>query len=176
MIRVFSYRPEYFNNNGDQGNLEALRHFLKADISYSQIEQADFVLVGDASRAAMREFNAELLALVPFLQARLDNGSPTLIVGSSYEFFAPLLSGVPSLSYGERSSEFRTAESAGIKVKGYRNTELVSPDLFISGAFVMTTMYGPVLAKNPQLLKLVAGSLGLQVQISQRELEWIEKL
>jgi hypothetical protein len=150
MIKVFSYRPEYFNNNGDQGNLEALAHFTKSEISMCGIEEAEFVLFGDASRAAMREFEPELEALVKTLDARLKAGKPTLLVGSCYEFFASRIEGIPSLKLGDRVSEFRGATSSGITVKGYRNSEVVSQDLFISGHFVATTLFGPVLAKNPR--------------------------
>lgn len=176
MIKVFSFQPEYFNNNGDQGNLEAMRHFLRVGTAPVAINEADFVLIGDASRAAMREFEGELMALIPALQKRLDNGLPTLIVGSSYEFFAKMLTGAPKLSYGERASEFRTAHAAGVSVKGYRNSEILDHDLFVSGAFVMTTLFGPVLAKNPQLLDLMATKLGYESKFSSAELEWIEKL
>lgn len=176
MIKVFSFRPEHFNNNGDQGNLEALQHFLRTQTLPASITEADFVLIGDASRAAMREFEAELLQLVPALQRRLDEGLPTLIVGSSYEFYSKLLAGAPRLSYGARASEFRTATSDGISVKGYRNSEIVDGDIFISGAFVMTTLFGPVLAKNPQLLQVMARNFGLEANYSASELEWIGKL
>lgn len=176
MIKVFSFRPEYFNNNGDQGNLEALRHFLRVETVPTGFNEADFVLIGDASRAAMREFEPELTELSSGLQERLNQGLPTLIVGSSYEFYAKLLQGVPRLTRGARASEFRTASSAGVKVKGYRNSEILDQDLFISGAFVMTSFFGPVLAKNPQLLKVVAGKLGYEAHYSPTELEWIEKV
>ena len=176
MIKVFSFRPEFFNNNGDQGNLEAIRHFLNVEIEFSAIDEADFVLIGDASRAAMREFDKELLALTPALQERLDKGLPTLVIGSSYEFYSELLAGTPRLSYGARASEFRTAKFAELTVRGYRNSEVVDQDLFVSGAFVMTTLFGPVLAKNPQLLQLMARNFGCEANFSPLELEWIEKL
>lgn len=176
MIKVFSFRPEYFNNNGDQGNLEALKHYLQVEFQESTIEDADFVLFGDGSRAALREFAGELLASVPYLKARLDSGQPTLLVGATYELLAPHLTGSPALSYTQRASEFREATSAGVKVRGYRNSELDGGDLYIKGAFVMTTLFGPVLAKNLELIELFARSLGITPKISSRELEWISKI
>ena len=176
MIKVFSFRPEYFNNNGDQGNLEALSHFTNQTVELVELETADFALIGDGSRAAIREFTSELEAMVPALQQRLDAGKPTLLVGSAYEFFAPRLSGMPVLKYGKRVSEFREASAGSISVKGYRNTEVIDADLFISGHFVATTMYGPVLAKNIELLKHMAIGLSLEVNVSERQRSWISKL
>lgn len=176
MIKVFSFRPEYFNNNGDQGNLEALSHFTGKSLDLVDIEKAEFALFGDGSRAAIREFGAELEAMVPELQRRLDTKAPTLIVGSAYEFFAPKLSGLPALSYGPRVSEFREANHSSINVKGYRNSEVIDSDLFVSGYFVATTLYGPVLAKNIELLEHMAKGLSLQVNVSERQRSWIAKL
>lgn len=176
MINVFSFHPEYFNNNGDQGNLEALSHFTRCDLNPESIDKADFVLFGDASRAAMRHFDAELDSLMPALQRRIDAGEPTLLVGSCFEFFSEGLHGLPRPVHGERVSEFRSATSDGITAKGYRNSTIVSGDLFIKGSFIGTTLFGPVLAKNIALLERVANSMNLQIEISQAEREWIEKI
>ena len=55
--------PEHFNNNGDQGNIEALSLELKAakveHAAIDKIEEADFVLFGDAGRAAMSHYAHE---------------------------------------------------------------------------------------------------------------------
>lgn len=176
MIRVFSFRPEYFNNNGDQGNLEALSHFTNQTVELVELEKADFALFGDGSRAAIREFTSELEGLVPELQKRLDTGAPTLLVGSAYEFFAPRLSGLPVLKYGKRVSEFRDVSAGSIDVKGYRNTEVIDEDLYVSGHFIATMMYGPVLAKNIGLLDHVAKGLSLEINVSESQQSWISKL
>ena len=176
MTSVFSFRPEYFNNNGDQGNIEALEHFTGSKFTTAEIVGADFVLFGDASRAAMREFHEELETFVSPLEKRLKEGSPTLLVGSSYEFFASRIKSIPNLKFGDRVSEFRTANSSGFEVKGYRNSEVLDIDLFISGMFIGTTLFGPVLAKNLDLAEAVAKTLGLDVSISAEERNWIEKL
>ena len=176
MIRVFSFHPEFFNNNGDQGNLEALAHFTKQSVVMTPMAESDFVLFGDASRAAMRHFADELADMVPELEKRLTEKLPTLIVGSCFEYFSTKISGFPKPLHGDRASEFRTATSDGVEVKGYRNSTLISPDLFVQGAFIGTTLFGPVLAKNPPLLQRVTGALNLKVEISESEREWIEKV
>ena len=176
MTKVFTFQPEYFNNNGDQGNLEALAHFTKQPLDSVGINEAAFVLVGDASRAAMRHFLVELDEILPTLQHRLENSLPTLIIGSSFEYFSGRLSGMPKPVHGERVSEFRTAKSDGVEASGYRNSTLVSQDLFIRGAFVGTTLFGPVLAKSPQLLRRITDALGLSVSMTTQEKEWISKI
>jgi hypothetical protein len=176
VIRVFSFQSEYFNNNGDQGNLEALSHFTKHAIEHVEIAEADFVLIGDASRAAMRHFEKDLDSLTAVLSSRHQAGLPTLIVGSAYEFFLPRLTLSESVSYGKRVSEFRQVVADGINVKGYRNSELQGCDVSISGAFVGTTLFGPVLAKNPELLERFAERLNLEVQMSAQEIDWIAKI
>lgn len=176
MIKVFSFHPEFFNNNGDQGNLEALAHFTKTSVEFKPLAEAEFVLFGDASRAAMRHFAAELEAMVPQLEYRLAEQLPTLLVGSCFEHFSNRINGLPTPLHGDRVSEFRTATSDGLEVRGYRNSTLTSPDLFVQGAFVATTLFGPVLAKNPGLLQRVADALKLKVEISESEQQWIGKI
>jgi hypothetical protein len=176
MISVFSFWPEYFNNNGDQGNLEALSHFTGEELLPAGIDEAQFVLFGDASLAAMREFNDELIALVPALQKRLIEGKPTLLVGSCYEFFAKQIDQMPTPRYGERVSEFREVTVGSLRAKGYRNSTWVAEDLFIADFFIGTTLFGPVLAKNPEVLELVAKGLNLEVSYTDSEREWISKL
>ena len=83
---------------------------------------------------------------------------------------------MPKPVHGERVSEFRTVKSDGVEVSGYRNSTLVSDDLFIRGAFVGTTLFGPVLAKNPQLLSRIADALGVSVSMTTQEKEWISKI
>lgn len=176
MIKVFSFHPEYFNNNGDQGNLDALAHFTKSELLPESIDNAEFVLFGDASRAAMRHYAEDLEALTPKLQKRLDAGEPTLLVGSCFEFFSDCLDGLPKPVHVERVSEFRTAVSDGVSAKGYRNSTLESGDLFVNGSFIGTTLFGPVLVKNIALLERVANALNLKIEISDAERKWIEQI
>lgn len=165
MTTYYSFRPEFFNQNGDQANLEALQYFSLTHFEPAPIENADFVLIGDASRAVMREFEDELIAMVPLLQARFDAGSPTLLVGSAYEFFASRIQGMPEMTFGQRSSKFAKWSDGSVKVFGYRNSEVVSPEVFIKGCFVGTLFFGPVLAKNPDLLELFSEAMKLSLKI-----------
>lgn len=165
MIRLASFRPEFFNANGDQGNLEVLEKQIEwrggeSETTHDLSKDFDFLLIGDASRAAMREFEGELLDLVPVLENRLANGKATLLVGSAHEFYAGKVIGLKKLTRGKRRSEFRSLTAAGVKAFGYRNSE-VDVDLVVSGAFISTTLFGPVLAKSPDLLERVLQGIGI---------------
>ena len=176
MTSVFSFRPEYFNNNGDQGNIEALEHFSQSKFDPTEIQKADFVLIGDASRAAMREFEGELDQLTNPLQSRFEAGLPTLLVGSSYEFFCSRIRGLPELEFGARVSEFREISTSEFKVRGYRNSEILGNDFFMKGLFIGTSIYGPVLAKNIELVNAIAKGLGIELEISDEQRGWISRL
>jgi hypothetical protein len=41
---------------------------------------------------------------------------------------------------------------------------VVEPRFFVSGAFIGTTLFGPLLAKNPSVLKLLGSSLGVEFE------------
>ena len=176
MIKAFSFRPEFFNQNGDQGNLEALSAYTSSEVKSVSISEAEFVLFGDASRAAMREFNDGLVGYLPDLQHRFDHGLPTLIVGSCFELLVPKLIGAPAFSFGNRVSEFRKISESGLGVFGYRNSELANPDLVVNGAFVGTTLFGPVVAKNLGLAELFGKALGKEIRVSDSQREWISKI
>ncbi len=173
MISLSSYRPELFNRNADQGNLLVLTKQLQwRGVDFEVLHEfdlsADFVLIGDSFNAVRREYSAELLELAPGLQSRLDQGRATLLVGSSYEFYMDILDGLPNPVRAARVSEFRVAKSGSLSAFGYRNTDLDGSDLFIQGAFIGTTLYGPVLAKSPDLLKLVLDAMGVETELSSR--------
>jgi len=166
VIRISSFRPDFFNNNGDQGNISVLSSQFEALGVPFEITQeyvgSDFLLVGDSSIAAHSHFEAELLELLPEIKMRHHAGKPTLLVGRSFEFFAPHL-GV-ELKTGERESKFVKLRVQEHEVFGYHNSTVLEPRLLISGAFIGTTLFGPLLAKNPTLLKLIANSLGVELK------------
>jgi CobQ-like glutamine amidotransferase family enzyme len=165
MIKLATFMPEYFNNNGDQGNIEVLAKQLEwrgiqHRVSTTDFEDSDFLLVGDASRAVMREFEAELAELTDLISDRLKAGKSTLLVGSSHEYFCSKIPELPKLKPLSRASEFREVTSGTLKIFGYRNTE-IDLDLFVERAFISTSLFGPVLAKNQNLLDLVLGAMGV---------------
>ena len=173
MITYFTFEPEYFNNNGDQGNLEVLLNFLKrSGHSIKRVDSpkhADFVLIGDGSVAVVQHFSKKLGVLRSEIKKRFDAGKPTLIIGSSFEFFAEQL-GLNSVKTARKSGFVRTAEG----YFGYRNSDSNLPEVIVKGSFIATKLFGPVLAKNPQLLKLQLDALGAEFLMSDELASWIE--
>lgn len=180
-ISVMTFQAEHFNNNGDQGNLELIEKLAarqRCSVTHlgpSQIANADFVLIGDASRAAIRFYEPGLRNLSEGLALRRQNGRPTLLVGSSYEFFAKDL-GLAEPNPVKRQSDFVVTEFAGEKVVGYQNSDNDLPVLQVEGSFIATKLYGPVLAINPNLLERISSGLGLEAKLPQDWLIQIEKI
>ena len=175
MIRLSTFMPEYFNNNGDQGNLEVLSYCLndsgsKAQIDSNPTRESDFVLVGDASFAAIRRFSNELNGLLGDLEYRLDSGLPTLLVGSSYEHLAPLL-GI-QLETSDRVSAFVEEHSSAGSIFGYQNSVVSKGRFFQEGLFFGTTLFGPLLAKNPTLLTQVLEALAPEAKLQDWQLNY----
>ena len=161
--------PTYFNNNGDQGNIEVLSKQLQwRGVQYSvtstELQDSDFLLVGDGSRAVMSEFESELVAITDLVAERLRTGKATLLVGSAHEFFCSRLPGLPELKGASRVSEHREVSSGDLRVFGYRNNE-IDNDFFIEEAFISTSLFGPILAKNENLLNIVLNSMGVTIEL-----------
>ena len=173
MISLFSFMPEHFSNNGDQGNIEVLSTELNAarveHAAIDKIEKADFVMFGDASRAAMRHYESELEGYRPLIRERFSKGLATLLVGSTYEFFAKDLG--LELRQVARKSEFVNGDYFG-----YRNTEYDLEPVTRNGLFVATSLYGPFLAKNPSYLSELLIGLGANPELQPERLMWIEKI
>ena len=176
MTTVFSFQPEYFNQNGDQGNLEVLEYVSSQRLTHTSDPLADLMLVGDASRASMRQFGQQLFDLQPAVEKRLQDGLPTLLVGSSFEFYSEHSDLLPKLAKGQRVSKFVKVNHAGSEVVGYRNSEVLDSELFIRGGFVGTLLFGPLLAKNPDLLKLFAQKLSLNISVDASYWELTEQV
>lgn len=169
MIKLASFMPTYFNNNGDQGNIEVLAKQLEwRGVQYSvtskEFANSDFLLVGDGSRAVMREFESELAAITDLVAERLRTRKATLLVGSAHEFFCSRLPGLPELKNALRVSEHREVAFGDLRVFGYRNNE-IDVDLYMEQAFISTSLFGPILAKNENLLKIVLASMGVTSEL-----------
>lgn len=169
MIKLATFMPTYFNNNGDQGNIEVLAKQLEwrgipCSVTSTELKDSDFLLVGDGSRAVMREFKSELAAITDLVAERLSSGKATLLVGSAHEFFCTRLPGLPELKGAPRVSEHREVSSGDLRVFGYRNNE-IDNDFFIEEAFISTSLFGPILAKNENLLNIVLTSMGVTSEL-----------
>jgi CobQ-like glutamine amidotransferase family enzyme len=169
MIKLATFMPTYFNNNGDQGNIEVLAKQLEwrgipCSVTSTELKDSDFLLVGDGSRAVMSEFKSELAAIADLVAERLSSGKATLLVGSAHEFFCTRLPGLPELGNAPRVSEHREVTFGNLRVFGYRNNEIEN-DFFIEEAFISTSLFGPILAKNENLLNIVLTSMGVTSEL-----------
>lgn len=175
MIKIYSFEPHYFNNNGDQGNLEVIAQQLSKQNKKHKLvgspESADFVLIGDCSNAVLEEFSKTLSKLRKLIAKRWEKGQPTLLVGSAYEFFAAELGLEAKLV--QRESKFVTSSEGYF---GYRNSDKDLPVCLVQGSFIATSLFGPILAKNPQLLEKVLRDLGADLRLSAEALVWIEAI
>ena len=173
MIRIYSFNPEHFNNNGDQGNVAVLAAELAAageeHLFTSKLDEADFVLFGDASRAVMRHYSDELKAYKDKIKERYLQGLPTLLVGSCYEYFASTL-GLEQRQI-PRQSGFIHEEHFG-----YRNSDNDLKPVTKSGLFIATSLFGPFLAKNPKDLRELLEGLGADPNLNPERMKWIEKI
>jgi len=182
MITLASFHPEHFNNNADQGNIEVLTWMLNKaslghEVSATISPESNFVMIGDASFAALAHYESKLESLIPMLAKRLQDGSPTLLVGSSYEFYLKRMAGLPGFRVSDRASGFVSVEtSMKDAVIGYKNSELFDAEVFISAAFIGTQLYGPILAKNPDLLQLILRGLGETIDPEESDLELIAEV
>jgi CobQ-like glutamine amidotransferase family enzyme len=182
MISLATFHPEHFNNNADQGNIEVLTWMLNTaglgyEVSSTISPTSDFVMIGDASFASIAHYELALESLIPMLTKRLQEGSPTLLVGSSYEFYLNRMDGLPEFRVADRVSGFVSIEtSLRDAVIGYKNSQLFDAEVFISRAFIGTQLYGPILAKNPALLELVLSWLGARVTPKESDLDLIAEV
>ena len=172
MTTYFSFRPDYFNNNGDQGNIEVLRETMGSTFVETQaIDSADFVLIGDASLAVTEHFADELEKLREIIRTRFDLGLPTLIVGRSYEFYAAELSLTAAKTF--RFSGFVETKDG---VFGYKNSATDLPDVTQKGAFIGTNLFGPLLAKNPELLSTMLKALGAELVVDETRTRYVSEI
>ena len=166
---VFGGRLNLF---GDQGNLLALKRFIESQgltvsiVPVHSTEEAlacNFVLVGHGSIAAMASIR-EGLNQIDWRAVLTE--VPTLAVGSGLELLAKkYFPASHEWATKDRESEFHVADFKGeteFKVLGYRNTDsnfegtrlLVNEQARIG--IYGSMQHGPVLAKNPRLLQLLA--------------------
>jgi CobQ-like glutamine amidotransferase family enzyme len=179
-MRLVSYDAKHFNTNGDQGNLEIIAAELRwravdfelvSSTAPHDLEEADLVLFGGASRAVMRHHSDHLTALLPVLRARARRLATTVFIGASFEFFAEPLFGLEPRSVA-RSSDYYAGEFGSSSVIGYLNTETDLPPLAIEGRQIGSLLTGPLLLKNRWLLNDVLQWLGASMDLPvEKELE-----
>ncbi|MEY3029037.1 MAG: hypothetical protein RL198_434 [Actinomycetota bacterium] len=189
-IQLGAWQPTYFNQNGELANVKVLEawlrlmgikaRFTEVNSPY-QTEQLDFLLVGDAGRAAISHFSTDLSRLGEQLK-QSDKGPVALFLGKSFEATALQVFGI-ELSPTPRVSEFREFESNLGSVRGYLNSKLEAVPLTNRGRLFGSSLHGPILASSPLLRQRVLSllamnemamlSLGPAFAASERELGWL---
>ena len=167
-IRIGAWQPRYFNQNGELANTVVIATWLKAlgkDSSFTPIEseagvtELDFLLIGDAGRAAIRQYQTQLVSLVRQLE-QSDSGPLVLILGKSFEVVAEPIFGL-RLEAIQRLSEFREYDSDLGILRGYLNTKLKPVPIASQGRLLGSSLHGPVLASSPNLRMHVVERMGV---------------
>ena len=165
MIRLAGLFPEHLNLNGDFGNLEVLsRQFewrgmaceLVAATSVNDLDDSiNFVLIGHGSVAAWAAISQEFLDITTRLSELMASGVPILAISTGFDMAisSGLVSNLEVSDLAERVSKFELVKINELEVLGYVNTDRSLPTLHLDGPFIGTTLHGPVLAKNPELLE-----------------------
>lgn len=178
VLTVASFRPEFFNVIGDQGNLDVLCaeagwagvDCVRVELTSANAATADFVLLGAASLSAMRALEPELAELEPHLLERTAAARPSLYLGSSYIRFAPAVFGLQPAAT-QRVSDYYRGDFNGNSVVGYLNSDSTLPPLTTVSGQIGSLLSGPLLAKNRWLLEAYADRLGFELATPEEVLE-----
>jgi CobQ-like glutamine amidotransferase family enzyme len=171
MIRLAGLFPENLNLNGDFGNLEVLsrqfewRGMACEVVDATTVDDLDdsinFVLIGHGSVAAWAAISQAFSSLTPRLSQMMANGVPLLAISTGFDM--AISSGlIPTLEVSDladRVSKFEIVKVNELEVLGYVNTNRSLPALYVDGAFIGSTLHGPLLAKNPELLEGVLAKI-----------------
>jgi CobQ-like glutamine amidotransferase family enzyme len=175
LITLLSIFPEHLNLNGDQGNTVVLEAQLRwRGIEVQTVAAAkladfdvkpDFILVGHGSAAAWDEIRSSFQQMVPRIAELVAEGIPLLAVSTGFQSLTSLFPDVDQLEFGERVSKFAVATIENEEILGYVNTDTNLPMFAESGPAFGTTLHGPVLAKNPELLQRLLTLIGAKASI-----------
>lgn len=167
-LRLGAWQPKYFNQNGELANIKVLITWLafcgiRAEfvplLTPRDSAEVDFVLVGDAGRAAIRNFNPELLIVAE--RVLESESKPTaLFLGKAFESVSAQAFGL-DLAAASRVSEFSEFDSEYGKVRGYLNSRLEPVGLVRFERLWGSSLHGPILASSPGLRLEILKRLGL---------------
>lgn len=162
MKKLVRLLPSHLNLNGDAANCDALSFYLGSAGVDTQIldfnlddqwdERVDFVVVGHGSIAAWKSLASHKTRIADFLIRARISGAIILLVSSAIsELSADLkLNLIPEKT--DRVSKFVEVEFKQLKLVGYVNTDLELPYFESRDGFWLTSLHGPLVAKNPELV------------------------
>lgn len=180
MIRLATLYPDRLNLNGDQGNLLVLEKRIAAyggsfetvnfevDDDLAKLDGVRFLLLGHGSMAAWKSLTQELERIAPALQKLVTRGCLVLAVASGAEmlFKKPVNLVVGQLNSRKRNSNFAIGVYEGLEVLGYENSATDLPTLQRKDSVIVTSLHGPMLAKNPTFTDLLLRELGLEFALA----------
>jgi lipid II isoglutaminyl synthase (glutamine-hydrolysing) len=187
MIRLAALFPEHLNLNGDQGNLEVIRKQLawrgiaSEVVSVSSILDLDesfaLIFIGHGSVAAWQDLEDRFAGLSARVRELAESGTRVLAVSTGFEAAIKhkICVDVVANRMPNRVSKFEVIEESGSEVLGYVNTDKDLPALHRCGTFIGTTLHGPVLVKNPELLEEILRGLADFAGLSLSEIQNKEK-
>jgi CobQ-like glutamine amidotransferase family enzyme len=156
-LKLGSYYADRLNLNGDQANIPVLAkraaaYGLAAEVSdvfsKADLDGVDLLVIGHGSIAAW----ASIQGAEDFLAAVAKTGILCLAIGSGAERFAAANN--LSVVSGERSSRFEEHHlqfgERDFELVGYANTTTTDLKSKWFGNAILTTLHGPLLAKNPE--------------------------
>lgn len=172
MILLGAFFGNEFNQNGDLANLEVIaRAFVSESTEvavatdvrdFNELVNLDFLVIGDCSKAHMRNRINELTDLPRVIDQRVKLGKWTLIVGNSYEFLSAAIFDLQPIERESPISGFFSHNFGGLNYWGYINTKVQLPPVVVKKYLVGTQFFGPLLARNPLLITQIAVDLGVQ--------------
>lgn len=163
MKKLVRFLPSHLNLNGDAANCDAISFYLnKSGIGSTVVDyslgqtwspDADFIVVGHGSMAAWNSLTDLKPVIAKFLLAARDNGALVLLVSSAISELADSLGLHVQPAEIERQSKFTHTEFENQKIVGYLNSDRNLPLFERQNGFWLTSLHGPLVAKNPQLLE-----------------------
>lgn len=175
MKRLVTLFPGHLNLNGDQANLLVLEKKLAAlNVEFQSLDflpgddleklgQADFVLFGHGGIAAWNNLHSELDRISASLKTLRDSSCVIMAVASGAEklYEEPFGWFENGLQSQNRKSEFVVEKMEDIEVLGYLNSASSLPVITWVGQVLLTSLHGPVLAKNPRLVNFILHQMGI---------------
>ena len=165
MIKLAGLFSDHLNLNGDFGNLQVLdqqlswrampHEIVSVENTEDLVVAPNFILIGHGSEAAWADIESNFVALIPRLRELLSAGATILAVSTGFEMAAKhgLINGVTVGAIDARISKFAITQDDSGDVLGYVNTDTDLPAIYREGSFIGTTLHGPLLAKNSDLLE-----------------------
>lgn len=167
-LRLGAWQPQYFNQNGELANIKVLMTWLAFSgirskfvplLAPQEAAKVDFVLVGDAGRAAIRHFKAEL-QMVSEKVSDSKTSATALYLGKAFESVAAEAFGL-SLATAPRVSEFSEFDTEYGRVRGYLNSRLEPVGLVRRERLWGSSLHGPILASSSGLRATLLTQLGV---------------